>query len=126
MNPTLGLQTLWKIFLPFKHSPTSFLKFHEGCSLRNLHAKYTSEVGVGRGSQPKKKKLPQDAIGKTAAPPPHTWFSFSRQEAWPKALIQIKNQEICMANRHRVRSLAGGRVGGVHGAHAELRPQLFA
>lgn len=31
-----------------------------------------------------------------------------------------------MANWHRVRSLADGRVGGVHGALAELRPQLFA
>lgn len=124
MNPTLGLQTLWKIFLPFKHSPTSFLKFHEGCSLRN--STQNAPRGWGGGEANRKKKLPQDAIGKTAAPPPHTWFSFSRQEAWPKALIQIKNQEICMANRHRVRSLAGGRVGGVHGAHAELRPQLFA
>lgn len=110
-----------RFFSVFKHSPTFFLKCHRRCPLRNVHAKHAS-----RRKKPTEKKLPPDAIEKTAAPPPQKRLSFSRQEAWPKALIQIKNQEICMENGHRARPLAGGAVGGVPRALVELRPLLFA
>lgn len=114
-----------KVPLRFSESIFTFFKKNKKIKKKKKNPNHLQDKK--EKSQPeKKKKITSGCDRKDGSATTADGLQFQGRRRGQKSLIQIKNQEICMENRHRARSLADRSVGGVHSVPTKLRPHLFA